>query len=311
MSNYLSYAHEEGLLNLRFNANTDLNGAKEWDELIARVLRLFSLGERNVGIEQELRQLTLDELFELGPGVGAVQPEGWYAERSTEELILMLLLARLKSNYPTIPVNKCPRLFISHQRADKNYALRIARLANKNKFAFWVDVLDPVLGSLPAINNKSTSYQLLIACIIEMALINCTHVIACMTVDAGKSRWVPYEYGRVRVLPGASGNTAAWLHPDFPAADFQEYMLLGESMRKEKEIENWLVKEWQLAGMMHCNGQGGDQLLLEEMDVLPEKTTAQLAQDKQWLNNFFDSGLPTPRALKKIKIIFKKYPGRE
>ena len=294
-------------LSERYNAGIEMNGLEDWNNFISRLELLLLMGDRrDVKKERELRQLTLNDLFELHPGVDAVQPEGWYAERSTEELILMLLLARLKSNYQTIPVNKCPRLFISHQRADKNFALRIARLASNNKFAFWVDVLDPVLSSLPAINNNGSSYQLLVACIIEMALINCTHVMACMTIDAGKSRWVPYEYGRVRVLPGASRNTAAWLHPDFPVADFQEYMLLGESMRKEKEIENWLAQEWRLAGMVHCNGQGGDQLPLEEMAVLPEKTTAQSAQDKQSLNNYFDSGLPTLRAVKRIKIIFKK-----
>ncbi len=78
---------------------------------------------------------------------------------------------------------------------------------------------------------------LLTACIIEMGIINSTHVLAVMTQDTKGGEWVPYEYGRVRKV----GNTACWHHPSHSFA-LPDYMLLGEITDSELEIETWLLR---------------------------------------------------------------------
>lgn len=107
-------------------------------------------------------------------------------------------------------------------------------------FAFWVDILDPRLSSLPNFPANSSSIKsLLTACIIEMAIINCTHVITCMTPNSKGSLWIPYEYGRITAIPGYLSAASAWKHPDFPKPNLPEYMHLGLIHTTEKEIEDW------------------------------------------------------------------------
>ncbi|MVM28907.1 hypothetical protein GO755_02600 [Spirosoma sp. HMF4905] len=133
---------------------------------------------------------------------------------------------------------KCPRLFISHRQADGTWALRIAYLATQVGFTFWLDILDPTLTSIPA-----SAHKLVIAGIIEMAILNSTHVIAIMTDQTRGSLWVPYEYGRITRLPASNTKAAAWLHPDLATNDFPEYMELGLKHRTEAAILNWLRAE--------------------------------------------------------------------
>lgn len=95
-----------------------------------------------------------------------------------------------------------PCLFVSHRQTDDEEAKRIAYLACQEGFDYWLDVLDPTL-TAPAFNSvpgASTPSQTAaaIAAIVEMALLNSTHVMAVMTVNTKGSQWVPYEYGRVR-----------------------------------------------------------------------------------------------------------------
>ena len=113
----------------------------------------------------------------------------------------------------TMPVKSyCPyhRLFVSHRQIDKDYGLRMANLANNSGFEFWLDVLDPTLAAIPALAHlPPKQVALLTACVIEMGLINSTHVLAVMTQHTKGGEWVPYEYGRVR----RAGNTGCWQHP--------------------------------------------------------------------------------------------------
>jgi len=46
------------------------------------------------------------------------------------------------------PPLACPRVFVSHRRVDVAEALAIARIANREGFQFWLDVLDPSLSWL-------------------------------------------------------------------------------------------------------------------------------------------------------------------
>ncbi len=164
---------------------------------------------------------------------------------------LMLLLAgltqvrsELRRQPPLSDLRRmqCPRLFISHRQADVAPALRIAWLANDAGFEYWLDVLDPTLKA------AKPASSLLTAAIIEMALLNCTHVIAVMTPATRGSLWLPYEYGRVKEDLPFSLDAACWLHPKLSPQDFPEYLVLGAQTRSEKSVKRWLatsMSAWQ------------------------------------------------------------------
>jgi hypothetical protein len=50
------------------------------------------------------------------------------------------------------------------------------------------------------------------ACVIEMALLNCTHVVALVTPESVPSRWIPYEYGNVKEPTPYLLNPVCWLY---------------------------------------------------------------------------------------------------
>lgn len=145
----------------------------------------------------------------------------------------------------------CPRVFISHRKDDRAEALAMAKIAAEEGFQFWLDILDPTLQmvtpptSVPVANWLS----LVIAAVIEMALLNSTHVVAIMTVNTHGGMWIPYEYGRVKEPAVHSPQAAAWLHPTFAKAfpegnrTLPEYMLLGEVTRRTAEVRRWLADE--------------------------------------------------------------------
>jgi hypothetical protein len=148
----------------------------------------------------------------------------------------------------------CPRAFVSHRQSDYDWALRIAWIANANLFDYWVDVmdLDPALDpQVKAIEMRlgrsltTEEYNWLLAAIIEMALLNCTHVIALLTEKARGSRWVPYEYGRVKQPIVASERAASWWDSTtVPTRDLlPEYAHLGPVHRNETEIGLWMQAE--------------------------------------------------------------------
>ncbi|AEW01257.1 hypothetical protein A4D02_35815 [Niastella koreensis] len=306
MSNYLYYRHIEQELNNRFDTEAVsegyvIRGARVWRQLISRLLNLlFTEQPQRSGIEQEIRQQTIREFLEV------VNRDNSYLYNrvnlaiegmSTEELIVNLLLFLLRNLFTPRLANDCPRLFISHRQGDQDYALRIAQLAHKKKFAYWVDVLDPDLKILEGSNIPERLLPLVTACIIEMALINCTHVIACMTTKTRGSLWLPYEYGRITELPGNSNKAAAWLHPNLAPKDFPEYMLLGESFRHESEIESWLEEEWRLLGKNDCNPMGGDVLGAVNINELPTVADDELEQSKHEFGEWLKAGLPLLKSL--------------
>ena len=83
-----------------------------------------------------------------------------------------------------------PRIFVSHQQKDAPLANRIAWLASRSGFSYWLDVLDPDLKRLHGRKLDPTEKALLIAKIVETALLNCTHVVAILT-QASKSLNLP------------------------------------------------------------------------------------------------------------------------
>jgi hypothetical protein len=123
------------------------------------------------------------------------------------------------------------RVFVSHKKENRDEALRVAWLANQAGHHFWLDVLDPTLTGTPL-------NPIQIAGTIEMALLNCTHVIALLTPKSVPSRWIPYEYGRVKEPTPYTLNAASWLHQ---VSNIPEYLELGILCQTENHITRWLV----------------------------------------------------------------------
>ncbi len=155
--------------------------------------------------------------------------------------LLPILRDRDRSGSP-LP---CPRVFVSHRNdpVDIAYAKRIAYLANCNGFYFWLDVFDPYLQALPSMTLTPGQRSILTAGIIEMGLLNCSHVLAVMTPQTRGTLWMPYEYGRVKEAPPISFQAGCWTDPTLPSADFPEYMYLGQITANETEINSWFQSE--------------------------------------------------------------------
>ncbi len=147
-------------------------------------------------------------------------------------------LAKLRLVRPKPPR---PRVFISHRRADVNLAKRIAYEACKKGFEYWLDVFDPNLTAAGALSQPAQARA--VAVIIEMAILNCTHVVAVMTKHTNGSQWVPYEYGRIKEPALFAVKVAAWIDPKKPPASTPEYLLLGERLFQQSDLLHWLKRE--------------------------------------------------------------------
>ena len=140
-----------------------------------------------------------------------------------------------------------PRVFVSHRQrtADMLYAERIACIAEQWGFRYWLDLHDPLLASLARTPLPLPIHAVVTALIIELALMNCSHVIAVVTPNAAGSLWIPYEYGRAKARKIVSSQSAAWLHPQMTGAPLAEYLLLGELLPGERFVNGWLQNEAQ------------------------------------------------------------------
>jgi hypothetical protein len=134
-----------------------------------------------------------------------------------------------------------PRLFISHKQADGAKAKRVAWLAKNCGFNYWLDVLDPTIEWLHQAERDEKKRGIMLAAVIEMALLNSTHVIALITRKAVASRWIPYEYGRVKDHRIQSEQVACWVAPRQRRL-LTEYMYLGDQLLTEQDICRWLRK---------------------------------------------------------------------
>ncbi len=81
---------------------------------------------------------------------------------------------------------------------------------------------------------------MVVAAIIEMALLNSTHVMAVITPHTSGSQWVPYEYGRVKDPTPVALQAACWLHNGVSASTAPEYLYLGTTTRSEIDVNDWL-----------------------------------------------------------------------
>jgi hypothetical protein len=159
-----------------------------------------------------------------------------------------LIRSRRSANWGAPPL-KCPRVFVSHKKEDEKRAREITDLARQGGWDVWLDVLEPELKfpkGTPSVEEKS----LAVATIIEMALLNCTHVLAVLTEKAERSRWIPYEYGRVKDSSPFSLNAACWIDSDVTTTSVPEYFLLSPITKNDQELSTWLQSErlaWQQA----------------------------------------------------------------
>lgn len=138
-------------------------------------------------------------------------------------------------------------VFISHRRCDASLAETLGKEIDNRcsgKVDIWLDIWNPDLRAMEAqFGPGSLSEEdkaLETAMIIEMGLVNSTHVLALITKNAHGSRWIPYEYGRVKEGFPFATDAACWLVPDVKDAVLAEYMHLGLKFRADNEIEQWL-----------------------------------------------------------------------
>lgn len=134
-------------------------------------------------------------------------------------------------------------IFVSHQRADVLFAERIAYLSCQHGFEYWLDVHDPLLIQLTRLRINAVVKSILIAAIVEMALLNCTHVITVQTAGAQASRWIPYEFGRAKLRRLWSTQTASWFDNGVFSSTTSDYLKLGVCAQSEQQVINWLVRE--------------------------------------------------------------------
>jgi len=151
---------------------------------------------------------------------------------------------------PNLSLQKIPRLFVSHRQSDRDYALRAAWLATQQGFHFWLDVLNPALQNLPHRNLPPQQQALVTAIIIEMGLLNSSHVLALVTRNAPGSLWIPYEYGRVKANRLFSVQAGCWIDKQSTQQAKAEYLELGITTSSEPDIEIWLDSEF--GNAMHC-----------------------------------------------------------
>lgn len=140
-------------------------------------------------------------------------------------------------------------LFISHQRRDVGFAERVAYLGCQAGLDYWLDIHDPVLRvATGTISPTDPRYPVIIAAIIEMALLNCSHIVAVHSDHSLKSRWVPYEFGRARDRRIRSFNSGSWFHPRTRAAAHGDYLSLSRtSSGGETDVKRWLSR-WSPGG---------------------------------------------------------------
>jgi hypothetical protein len=112
------------------------------------------------------------------------------------------------------------RLFVSHRRGspDEEHAQQIAWHATQHGYEYWLDVDDPVLVRVNGQPIASPAKDVLIAAIIEIALLNCSHLLAVITQQSAGSRWIPYEFGRAKLQLVLSDNSSIWLDNNTSAA---------------------------------------------------------------------------------------------
>ena len=138
------------------------------------------------------------------------------------------------ANEDTQSKNLTCRLFVSHRMNDVNNALHIAwgRHAKRIRLLARYPRSDP--------RCSDPAKEILIAAIIEIALLNVTHVLAMHTSFSAGSKWIPYELGRAKTRLVYSDQAAGWYYPSTLSKSRAEYMHLARETTTDAEIQAWL-----------------------------------------------------------------------
>jgi hypothetical protein len=163
---------------------------------------------------------------------------------------------------------RCPRIFVSHRQSDEKAALQLAWLAQDEGWGYWLDLvdLDPPNWQVDALERwlgrppTPLEISILTAAIIEMGLLNCTHVIAAMTNNTKGSQWIPYEYGRVKEARPIAMNAVSWWDTTTlkKVEDLPEYLHLAPVLENEMRIRSWLggeMSEAKKTQYPNCSGR--------------------------------------------------------
>lgn len=150
---------------------------------------------------------------------------------------------------PRPPAGQAPCcVFVSHRRCDVHFAERIAYLAAQRGFEYWLDVHDPSLAAANRAGLPSPAQEVLIAAVIEIGLLNSTHVIAVHTVNSDGSKWIPYELGRVKQRRIFSARACGWFDPTGAPPVAGEYTFLAARTHSDREVDDWLASQATSAG---------------------------------------------------------------
>jgi hypothetical protein len=88
----------------------------------------------------------------------------------------------------------------------------------------------------------------LLAAIIEIALLNSTHVMTLHTTNSAGSAWIPYELGRAKARKILSSQAAGWFDPPkILPAGCPEYVRLANQTFSHQDVEDGLMKRGRYA----------------------------------------------------------------
>lgn len=143
-----------------------------------------------------------------------------------------------------------PTVFVSHQRGDAGWAERAAWDATREGFEYWLDIHDPLLGLVNAAPQIAGAVRAaLVAGIIEMGLLNCTHLVSLQTSNSRSSRWVPYEFGRAKERRLLARQTASWFAHGITLDPGGDYLAFAACKYDKHALRSWLRDASILAGI--------------------------------------------------------------
>jgi hypothetical protein len=149
--------------------------------------------------------------------------------------------AAVDRSFPPSP-SRPDCVFVSHQRLDTRRGERVACLVEDHGLDAWLDVHDPTLTHVNA-SLCGPLRSILIAFIVEMALLNSTHVIALHTTHSVSSRWVPYELARAKARGLTSLQAAGWFEPGQTPQTCGDYVQLAVMTHDEPQVVDWIRKQ--------------------------------------------------------------------
>jgi hypothetical protein len=167
------------------------------------------------------------------------------------------------------------RVFVSHQRSDVDEAERLAYLATQAGLEYWLDIHDPTLAWANGRTISGPPRAILIAGVIEIALLNCRFIVAAHTTNSLKSKWMPYEFARVKDHIPFADDAAGWFEPAVQAGGTEDYFELGRKTYGEGKAATAPTAPWNpwqpVADWLKSRAGGGRPSLPWKRPAIPAK----------------------------------------